>query len=141
MIYVRPFQKGDLSAFEPTEPGVDRFNDELAQTIEDSDLAVTGVKRDGTIVGCGGVHPAGEQGELWLRLSRYSQGHRLETLRWLKEGLAIIENTFGFKQLNASIKCCFSQSIRMVEYLGFKKTRELTHKGQKWNIYSKLVTK
>ena len=140
MIYVRPFKKEDLSAFKPLEEGIDRFDDELSQAIEDSDLSVTGVKRDGTIVGCGGVHPKGEQGELWLRLSDYCKTHRMETLRWLREGLAIIEKTFLFKQLNASIKCDFSQSITLVEYLGFKKTQEVINEGRKWGIYSKLVT-
>ncbi len=137
MIYVRPFIKEDLSAFEPLEQGIDRFDDELAQAIEDSDLSVTGVKKDGTVVGCGGVHPAGEQGEIWLRLSSYAVEHRLETLRWIREGLKVIEDTFGFKQLNASIKCCHFQSIRLAEYLGFRKTQEVTHEGQKWSIFSK----
>ena len=139
MIYVRQFKKSDLSAFVPIEKGIERFDDELAQAIEDSDLSVTGVKRNGTVVGCGGVHPQGEQGELWLRLSDYSLTHKLETLRWLREGLAIIEQTFPFRQLNASIKGNFRKSIKLIQYLGFKKTQELTYKGQKWSIFSKLV--
>ena len=139
MIYVRAFKKEDLSAFAPIEPGISRFDDEFAQAIEDSDLSITGIKRDGTIVGCGGVHPDGEQGEMWLRLSSYAQTHRLEILRWLKEGLAVIENTFGFSQLNVSVKCCFSQSIKLVEYLGFRKTQEVTCEGQKWSIFSKAI--
>lgn len=139
MIYVRPFKKSDLSAFKPIEKGICRFNDDLAQAIEDSDLSITGIKRDGQIVGCGGVHPDGEQGLLWLRLSDYCLSHRLEIARWLREGLAIIEDTFGFRQLNAVIKCNFSQSIKLIEYLGFKKTQEVTYKGQKWSIFSKLV--
>ena len=139
MIYIIPFKKEHLGAFNPLEPGIERFNDELAQAIEDSDLSVTGI-RDGKIVGCGGVHPVNnEQGELWLRLSKDCLKHKLDTLRWLREGLAIIEQTFPFRQLNASIKCCFSESIKLVSFLGFTKTQELTHKGRKWSIFSKRV--
>ena len=110
---------------------------ELAQMIEDSDLSVTGI-RDGKVIGCGGVHPLDdEQGEIWLRLSKDCQKHKLDTIRWLRDGFKIIEETFGFRQLNTSIKCCFAQSTKLVEYLGFKKTQEITHKGQKWSIFSK----
>ncbi len=138
MIYVRPFKKEDLSAFEPIEQGIRRFNDELAQAIEDSGLSVTGV-RNGVVVGCGGVHPQGEQGELWLRLSKDCLEFRLDTLRWLREGLAVIEKTFPFRQLNAVIRCGFDRSIKLVNFLGFQQTQILTYEGQSWNIYSKRV--
>ena len=70
-IFVRPFKKDDIKAFEPMEPciGRDELLD-LSELIEQSGLAVTGL-REGKIIGCGGVHPAtGGQGEIWLRLSR-----------------------------------------------------------------------
>jgi hypothetical protein len=137
-IYVRKFKKEDLSAFKPLEPGLSQFDDELAQSIENSSLAITGV-RDGRIVGCGGVHPNKEQGEVWLRLSKICLKHKLDTLRWLREGLKIIEDTFGFKQLNATIKCDFPQSIKLVKSLGFKQTRTRTINGVQWDIFSKRV--
>lgn len=139
MIYVRPFKKSDLSAFEPLEKGIDRFDDKLAQSIEDSDLAVTGVKRDGTIVGCGGCHPDGEHGELWLRLSDYAENHRLETLRWIKEGLKIIEDTFPFRQLNAIIRCSYTKSLKLIEHLGFVPTETKTINNIDFTVFSKKV--
>jgi len=142
-VYVRPFRASDLDAFIPIEPlSADEIVDpEFAQAIEDSRLAITGI-RDGEIVGCGGTHPIednDEQGELWLRLSTDCLKHKIETLQWLKSGLEIIEETYPFKQLNATIKCCFEKSIKLVEYLGFGRTQEIEHEGQKWFIYSKRI--
>lgn len=134
-IFIRPFRKSDLGQFEPIEDGIIRFNPEIAQAIEDSGLSVTGL-RDSKVVGCGGVHPIDqEQGELWLRLSEDCLKHKLDTLRWLRDGLKIIEETFGFRQLNATIRCCFAQSIKLVRFLGFVQTQA----GEEYNIYSKLV--
>lgn len=134
-IYIRPMKKSDLGAFKPIEEGISRFNPEQAQAIEDSGLSVTGI-RNGEIVGCGGVHPISEeQGELWLMLSHDCLEHKFEILRCLKDGLKIVEETFGFRQLNATIRCGFKQSIKLVRFLGFKQTQT----GQEWNIYSKQV--
>jgi len=143
MIYVRPFKANDFKAFEPIEPMVhaEIIDMEFVQAIEDSGLAVTGI-RNGEIVGCGGVHPIEnepEQGEMWLRLSKTCQSHRLDTLMCLKDGLKIIEEIYPFNQLNATIKCGFEKSIKLVEYLGFVRTREVETEGQKWFIYSKRV--
>jgi RimJ/RimL family protein N-acetyltransferase len=125
----------DLEAFETIEQGLSNFSPEMAQAIEDSGLSVTGI-RDGRVVGCGGIHPiTEEQGELWLRLSMDCMKHKLDTLRTLRDGLKIIEETFGFRQLNATIRCGFEQSIKLVRFLGFKQTQA----GREWNIYSKLV--
>ena len=141
-IYVRPFRKTDLCQFEPIEPmtKAEIGDPELAQAIEDSGLAVTGI-RDGEVIGCAGVHPTNnkEHGELWLRLSKNCLKHKIDTMRWIKDGLKIIEETYPFKQLNMTIKGCFERSLRMVEYLGFRPTREIVHEGQKWFIFSKRV--
>lgn len=137
MILIRPFKKEDLDAFTPIEPlGADeQLGNELAQAMEDSNLAITGI-RDNEIVGCGGVHPVDDfHGEMWLRLSPICQKYPMDTLRWIKDAFEIIEETFPFKQLNATIKCGFKKSIRLIEHLGFTQTR--THNN--WNIYSKRV--
>ncbi len=140
-IYIRPFRVGDLSAFIPIEPldSAEIKDIELAQAIEDSGLAVTGTK-DGKVIGCGGCHPVDDfHGELWLRLSADCLNYKIATMRWLKSGLGIIEETFPFKQLNASIKECFEVSARMVEYLGFGLTETKTLDNTKYLIYSKRV--
>lgn len=140
-VFVRPFKKTDLDAFEPIEPMVQdrRLGPEMAQAMEDSGLSVTGI-RNGEIVGCGGVHPLStEQGEIWLRLSKDCLQHRLDTLRWLREGLKIIEETYPFVQLNAIINCYFKSSIKLAEFLGFHQTQSITHKGKKWFVFSKRV--
>jgi len=140
-IYVRPFRVSDFNSFIPIEPLAEPSDPEFAQAIEDSGLAVTGI-RDGEVVGCGGVHPIENDdfhGEMWLRLSETCRRYPLDTLRWLEDGLKIIEETYSFKQLNATIKCCFKKSVRMIEYLGFVRTREIEHEGQKWFVYSKRV--
>ena len=140
-VLVRPFCVSDYTAFVPIEPLTKaEINDtELAQSIEDSGLAVTGI-RNGKIVGCGGVHPIDEfHGEMWLRLSEDCLRHKIDTLRWLKCGMKIIEETYPFKQLNATINCCFERSIKMVEWLGFGLTEEIIDNGKKWLIYSKRV--
>jgi len=142
LIYVRPFKKEDFLAFEPIEPMAKAEIKDmgLAQAIEDSELAVTGV-RDGAVVMCGGVHPIenSTHGELWLRLSEDCLEHKLDTIRLIRDGLKIIEETYPFEQLNAVVRCCFEKSVKLVEYLGFKKTQEVTHEDEKWFIYSKRI--
>ena len=142
-IYTREFKVSDYEAFTPIEPlGESEIHDmKFAQAIEDSGLAVTGT-RNGEIVGCGGVHPIeneDEVGEMWLRLSADCQLFPMDTLRWLKDGLKIIEEVFPFKQLNATISCGFKKSIKMIEYLGFKRVELITTDEQKWAVYSKRV--
>jgi RimJ/RimL family protein N-acetyltransferase len=138
-VFIRPFKKEDLEAFEPIEQITSEFSPEFAQAIEDSGLSVTGI-RDGKIIGCGGVQPVNEeQGEIWLRLSEDCKKHKLDTIRWLRDGFKIIEGTFGFKQINATIKCGFEQSIKLAKLVGFVQTQTRTYEGQKWLIFSKLV--
>ena len=76
---------------------------------------------------------------MWIQLSKDCQSFPIETMRWLKAGLKIIEETYPFKQLNATIKCCFKASIKMIEYLGFTLTEKKEHEGQDWLIYSKRI--
>ncbi|MHC4635811.1 MAG: hypothetical protein ACYSYU_11480, partial [Planctomycetota bacterium] len=122
----------------PIEESLHEFSPDFAQAIEDSNLSVTGI-RDGKVIGCGGVHPVGEQCEIWLRLSKNCCKHKLDTLRWLRDGLKVIEETFGFRQINATIRYNFIQSIKLALFLGFVQTQTRTIDGQKWNIYSKRV--
>jgi len=140
-VYIRAFEKADLDAFEPLENiiGDEKLSLEMAQAIEDSDLSVTGL-RDGKVIGCGGVHPLNNgQGELWLRLSKDCLEHKFDTIRWLREGLQIIEETYSFYQLNVAIKENFAESIKLAEFLGFKKTEALTYEDKNWFIFSKRV--
>ena len=142
-VYCRPFKVSDFEAFEPIEPmvAIERYDPEFAQAIEDSGLAVTGI-RNGEIVGSGGVHPIENDdfnGEMWLRLSKTCQIYPMDTLRWIKEGMAIIEQVYPFKQLNATIRCCFKKSIKLVEHLGFVLTETKEYEGQQWAVYSKRI--
>jgi len=140
-VYIRPFKKSDLGAFEPIEPDTQdkELDPDFAQAIENSGLAVTGL-RNGKIFGCGGVHPTSEeQGEIWLRLSKICLQHKIDTLRWLREGLKIIEETFPFRQLNAVIRRDFKQSIKLAKFLGFQQTETKMYEGKKWSIFSKRV--
>jgi hypothetical protein len=139
-VYVRAFKASDLKAFTPIEELVpaEIENKELAVAIEKSDLAVTGI-RNGQIVGCGGVHPMFDrpgEGEIWIRLSKTCQKHPFDTLRWLKDGLDIIEENFGFHTLYAPVQRCFKKGAKMIEYFGFKKM-ETTEKD--WFIYYKRI--
>ena len=78
-VYIRPFKVSDLKAFVPIERIDAEFTPEFAQAIEDSGLAVTGI-REGEVIGCGGVHPTmnPEHGEMWLRLSKDCLNHKLD---------------------------------------------------------------
>lgn len=139
MIYVRPFKADDLLAFEPMEPLSEPDDLTHAKMIEDSGLAVTGV-RDGVVIGCGGVHPVNEfHGEAWLRLGKDCLKHKIDTMRWIRDGMKIVEEIYPFKQLSAVIKSCFEVSARMVERLGFTLVEEKMYKNEKWLIYSKRV--
>lgn len=136
-VFVRAFRASDLYEFEPVEPiEVDELKEpETAKAIEDSNLAVTGI-RNGRVYACGGVHPLGdEQGEIWLRLSKDAIEHPIDTYRWIKSGLKIIEETFGLRQLNAVIKCSYEKSRRLAEHLGFVSVRTMDNEI----LYSKLV--
>jgi len=139
-VLVRAFKKSDLKEIDPIESlASEDMTDEFAQAIEDSSLAVTGV-RDGKVVGCGGVHPINEfQGEIWLRLDKDCLNHKIDTLRWIKCGMKIIEETYGFKQLNATVQACFDKSCKMIERMGFTVTEEIFDNDKKWLIYSKRV--
>ena len=142
MIYVRPFKKEDFLTFVPIEPlpEPEVYDEKLTQVIEDSGLAITGI-RDGKVIGCGGVHPETNEGhgEMWLRLSETCLEHKLDTLRWIKDGLKVIEETFPFEQLNAVVRCCFKESVKLLEYLGFSRTQEIFENNVKWFIYSKRI--
>lgn len=138
-IFVRPFKVSDLKAFEPMEHLTEPDGLDFAQAIEDSGLAVTGV-RDGKIVGCGGIHPVDDfLGEAWLRLSKDCLKHKIDTMRWIRDGMKIVEEVYPFKQLNASIKGCFTIGVRMIERLGFELVEEKMFEGEQWLIYSKKV--
>lgn len=137
MVIVRPFKADDLNEFVPIEPmDKDELKEpKLAKAIEDSGLAITGVK-NGKVVGCGGVHPlSDEQGELWLRLSEECLKHRMDTLLWLTDGLEIISETFPFRQLNAVVRKTYKTGIKLVKVFGFK---EIQYKDD-LIIYAKVV--
>ena len=143
MIYIRPFKKEDFLAFKPIEPLPEEeiYDEVLAQQIEDSGLAVTGI-RDGKVVGCGGVHPQIDtsQGEIWLRISRECLRFKIESLITLKKALAIIEEVYPFERLNAVVKSRFKQSNKLAQYLGFTLAQSVMHNGEEWDIYTKLVS-
>ena len=138
MIYVRKFKVSDLLTFDPIESLV-KLDMDLMQNIEDSGLAVTGI-REGKIIGCGGVCPINDlHGEIWLSLNKDCLKYKIDTMRWLRDGLKIAEKSYPFKQLNASIQSCFQVGIRMVERLGFVFVKEMIHEEKQWLIYSKRV--
>lgn len=138
-IFVRPFVASDLKAFEPMEPLAEPDDPDFAQAIEDSGLAVTGV-RNGKVVGCGGIHPVDDfLGEAWLRLSKDCLKHKIDTMRWIRDGMKIVEEVYPFKQLNAVIKSCFEIGVRMAERLGFELVEEKMFENEKWLIYSKRI--
>ncbi len=141
-VYVRAFKVSDLLAFVPIEPlAAKEIKDpELAKAIEDSGLAVTGI-RDGEIIGCGGVHPVedSEDGVIWLRLSRKCMNNPIDTFRWIKSGLKIIEETYPFRQLNATILSKFKRGIKLAEKLGFKQVQTMTEDGRDYIVYAKRV--
>ena len=139
MILIRPFKKEDLD-FTPIEALAPvETEDELAQAMEDSNLAVTGIK-DGKIIGCGGVHPVDERtGEVWIRLSQDCLGFKIGTLRVLKEGFKIMEEIYPFEVLMTTVKCCFGDSVNLIERFGFTRIKEVMHENEKWFIYRKII--
>jgi len=139
VIYIRPFRVSDLAAFVPIEAltPLEIKDKELAQAIEDSGLAVTGVKNR-KIIGCGGVHPINEKtGEVWIRLSQECLDFKIGILRLLKEGMKIMDETYPFEVLTATVKCCFGVSVNMIERFGFERVKKVTKNGARWFIYSK----
>ncbi len=138
MIYVRPFKKEDLDGLDSVEGdlavlGV--FDDDLAQVIEESGYSASGIK-NGKVVCCGGVHPmSDDHGMLWMRLGSDCLQYKMECIRFVREMLRIFEESFDFKYLESWIRCNFRKAIRLIEFLGFRKTRT----ENEWNIYSKKV--
>lgn len=125
-IYLRAFKVNDLSAFDPIEPLTSaEINDrEFVQAIEDSGLAVTGI-RNGVAIVCGGCHPVDDTtGEMWLRLSKECIGFKIEMIRFLRDALKVMEEAYPFEILTATVKCSFGISARLVERLGFVKQAE-----------------
>lgn len=131
---IRPFKKEDLDGLDAIE-GPEMFTDELKQAIEDSGLAATGIK-NGKVMGCGGLHPTDmEHAVLWARLSKDCKNHRIESVRFMKAGLEVLESSFSFKQIDAIVKCGFKEGLRLVRFLGFTHTQIVDG----WNIYSKRI--
>jgi len=137
MVTIRPFKKEDL-CFEPIEPDITPFTDEFVEAIEQSGLAVTGM-RNGKVVGCGGVHPDGPQAELWLRLSKEVVNFPRTAMRIVLEAERIIEKTYGFEKLFAVIRSDFCESEKIVKRLGFEAAEEKAQNGRMWKIYSKVI--
>ncbi len=141
MIFVRPFKVSDLAAFVPIEAltPLEIKNKELAQAIEDSGLAVTGIK-SGKIIGCAGCHPVDEKtGEVWIRLNQECLDFKIGILRLMKAGMKIMDETYPFEVLTATVKCCFGTSVNMIERFGFKRVKEVTQDGAKWFLYEKRI--
>jgi len=142
MIYVRPFKAEDIKAFKPVEPiGRDLLIiPDLAEAIERSGLAVTGYI-DGEIVCCGGVHPTEQKGhgEAWIRLSKKCQQYPIATMRWIKAGMNIVEETYPFEQLNAWVRQDCPMMIKMIGMLGFALTQTKTALGITYGVYSKRI--
>ncbi len=137
-IYICPFEVDDYSAFDPIETINEPYDPEFVQAIADSGLAFTGIKGD-KIMGCGGVHPVDDvHGEVWIRLSKECMGFRIGTLKLLKKGQKILDETYPFEQLNAAINPCFRFGIRMAEWLGYIETGQRTVDG--YIIYSKRTS-
>jgi len=119
------------------EPLTEPDDLDFAKAIEDSGLAVTGI-RNGKEFLCGGVHPIDDvAGEAWLRLSEDCMDHKIGTMRLIHDGLKIIEEVYPFKQLIVSINDCYKVGARMVKRLGFEFVEEKTFEGKNWLIYSK----
>ena len=136
-IYVRAFKKEDFDVIDPIEEIIGDFDPDMAQAIEDSSLAITAI-RNGEVVACGGTHPIDEfQCEGWIRLDKKCREFPIEILRWIKEGVKIIEETSPFEQVNANVKSGFNVCIRMLESMGFSKRQEIEDDGEIWCIYSK----
>ena len=132
MIIFRPFIKKDAQL--ETIEAVDKWPDEFAEAVEKSQLAVTGVWNN-QVIGCGGIHPVNsEQGELWLRLSKWCVSHPVETMRQMVEAFLIVEKTCPFKQLNAVIKEGFCTE-RIVKRLGFSEVC----KKSGFTVYAKVI--
>lgn len=142
-IYVRPFKVSDLNTFELLEPLSEpsdmKFTPEFSQAVEDSGLSVTGV-RDGKVIGCGGVIPIDDFfGQAWLRLSKECMNFKIDTMRWLRDGMEVVEQGYPFEQINTVVKSCFAVSVKMVERLGFGLVGEKMFNGEKWLMYSKRI--
>lgn len=138
-IYVRPFKAEDIKKFKPIEPIVTDEVMPIADLIEKSGLAVTGLI-NGEVVCCGGVHPVNkEQGEAWLRISRKCRKYKFATLRWIFAGLKIVEETYPFNQLNATVRLDCPKMVKLIETLGFKLVQYAEEKKVKYGIYVKRV--
>jgi hypothetical protein len=136
-IYIRDFKATDLLEIDCIEPlKFEEIYPEWAVVAEESKLAVTGI-RNGKVVGCGGVHPSEQEGQgwLWMRIDKDCLHYPVETMRWLKSGIKILEEMFPFRQLNAVVKCGYERGVRFIEQFGYNLVQ--IKKGQM--IYSKLV--
>jgi RimJ/RimL family protein N-acetyltransferase len=137
-IYLKAFKKGDqeFSMIEPLA-SFEEWDDEFAQAVEDSNLAVTGIK-NGEVIGCAGCHPIDEYtGEVWIRLSEECAGFKIEMIRLLKDGLRLMEETYPFETLRATVKCGFNKSTSMIERFGFEFDSEIEEGGSMWRTYTK----
>lgn len=132
MIFVRPFAKEDLDGLDSLDV-ISALD--IAQAIEETGHAATGV-RNGKVVCCGGVYPMSDQhGMLWMRLGSDCLRYKIEIIRFICETLKVFEEVFEFKYLESWARSNFKEAVKLIEFLGFRKTR--TENG--WNVYSKRI--
>ena len=99
-------------------------------------LTVTHKRR---ILACGGIIITGDdEGCVWMRLTKELCKNKIELIRMLKEGLKIVEESFGLSKLRACVKDSFPTGQRFAEHFGFHRTDETFESaGTTYRVYRK----
>jgi hypothetical protein len=121
MITLRLYQDGDENLVGDC---IERISGPLGLSyIKDSSVLLTAVD-DGIPVGCGGVvFLAGNDGEIWLRLSPSFLKRKTDMVRILRKGIEIIRE-FGLDNIYAKVKEGFIEGELLVKKFGFTETGE-----------------
>ena len=119
---LRLYQKGDFDAITDCTEPIGRPTDE--NLILEYSVSLT-VEDDGVPVACGGViYDTETDGIVWLRLSNNMAHKTISLVRLLRNGLAILVDSFGFDRITARVKEDFGEGHRFARRFGFTPTKE-----------------
>ena len=141
-IHLEPFTVDDAAALydRATDTGLTHFSREewldWAAECERFGPAYSGFMGDELMAAAGIIMRPNNKGDVWAMLSKeLCQGYPRVLMRWLKEALPIFKEVVGFTKLRALADDNFGAAGRLLEHLGFTRTRRVVWRQDREKEY------
>jgi len=131
LIELRICEDGDWESIaDPVEMGLPEQN-----VFQDS-VGLTAIV-DGEIRVVGGIWLVDEDtGYLWMKISKQISKHPKQLMRVLREGLAILDDSFGVPHILTYVDENFVQGDRLCRLMGLERTEESKeHENKRYFVY------